>query len=89
MMETQVEKAEIREAGGGQRAAEGSTVSGRGSVLVKGIPKVLVRKTGQVMDRWQEGGPAAGGATEAGGTNHSHGADERHNCRASHFLALN
>lgn len=89
MVETQVKKAEIREAGGGQRAAAGSTVSGQGSVLVKGSPKVLVRKTGQVMDRWQEGGPVAGGATEAGGTSHSHGAEERHNCRASHFSALN
>ena len=69
------------------RECGGSTVSGRGSVGASGSPKAL-RETGQVMDRWQEDGPVAGGATEAGGTNLGHGADERHDCRASRFLAF-
>lgn len=72
MMEKQVKKAEIREAGGGQRVAGGSTVSGRGSVIVKGSPEVLVRKT--VGYRQTAGGVNLD--TEAGGTDHSHGADE-------------
>lgn len=52
MMETQVKKAEIREAGGGQRAAAGSTVSGRGACLSREVPRFWSGKLGRL---WTDG----------------------------------
>lgn len=53
MMEKQVKKAEIREAGGGQRVAGGSTVSGRGAWLSRAVARFWSGRR-WVTDRRQE-----------------------------------